>query len=85
MSRTSFHGSGWVFSVYDVDESGGRIRRVALGSVAATHRIFVMADGSRWVYAFAKDELRTLMSALLELQIDAGRYVNGDATRANPR
>lgn len=85
MSRTSSHGSGWVFGIHDVALRGGRSVRVAHESLEATHRVFVMADGSRWVYRFQSGEDRRLKPALLEVQIDAGRYVTGDATRANPR
>lgn len=84
-SQTSFKGAGGGFTVYDVDQRSGKIRKVPHESPAATHRIFVMADKSRWVYPFAPDDSHALRAQLLELQLDDSTYVNGDAARANPR
>ena len=85
MSKTSFHGSGWVFSIHDVAIRAGRLRKFTHESVEATHRVFVMADGARWVYTFEAGEARALEAPALELQLDDATYVSGDRERANPR
>jgi hypothetical protein len=84
-SKTSFNGAGTRFTVYDVVQGAGRFRKVAHGSLGSSHRVFVMADGSRWVCAFVPGEERALDAVVLERQIDAGTYVAGDIKRANPR
>ena len=65
-------GGRW-FSLHDVDRSGGRIRRVGLGSPAATHRFFVQADRGRWEFKLEPND-RSLDTASLERQLQAATY-----------
>lgn len=73
LALTGLMGGRW-FRLHDIDRRSGRTRRVSLESPDATHRIFVQTDGGRWIYSFAKGELRALDVALLERQLIGARF-----------
>lgn len=75
LALTGLMGGRW-YSLHDVDTSAGRIRKVALGSLEASHRFFVQADRGRWAYGFAPGEGRGLTVPTLERQLQAARYSN---------
>jgi hypothetical protein len=62
------------FRVYDVRILAGRTRRATIGSLAATHRVFVPADKGRWTYEFSVIDSRALEPAALERQLQAATY-----------
>ena len=84
LAQAGLMGGRW-FSLHDVDQGGGRVRKVALGSVQATHRIFLQADAGRWFYSFAPGEGRGLEVQALGRQLQAAKSRMPNATARDGR
>jgi|GEM_PF-4356232 len=84
LAQAGLMGGRW-FSVHDVDQGAGRVRKVALSATEATHRMFVQADKGVWAHAFAPREGRGLEIPALERQLQAAHYTQPRAAARDGR
>lgn len=62
------------YRVYDIVFTRGRSKRVPLGALNATERIFVHESGRRRIYQFAKGESHAITEPELERQLRPSGY-----------